>query len=395
MRIAYIGIKGLPPRWGADRVVEAIVQRLASRHEITVYCSGREIPPGTNYPGVRLVRVPCLPGKIMHMVSVNLISALHAVLIDKYDLIHLHNIEASFVLPLLRMRYKVVTTAHGRITPGNKWGKLAAGAMRMLEYPFACWSTFATSVSEKDANEISKERRHKILHIPNGIDINPEIDEESVEKIMAEKGVVANQYIIFVAGRIIPLKGAHLLLSAYSRMQSQNKMLVVGDLSQSPEYAIHIKDLADPRVIFSPFVSSSSILLGLMKHSILLVFPSLSEGMSMTLLEAASIGTPILCSDIPANMAVLSEHALHFSSGSVDDLSAKLQWALVHKQEMGDLGTQAQSLVRNKYSWDYIVKQYENLYQQVRGTVQENNFRVGNNEIEASQAANSGKMRVP
>jgi glycosyltransferase involved in cell wall biosynthesis len=369
MRIAYIGIKGLPPRWGADRVVEAIVKRLASRHEITVYCSGREFSPGTSYPGVRLVRVPCLPGKILHMVSVNLMSALYALFNGNYDLIHLHNIEASFVLPLLRLRYKVITTAHGRIKPGNKWGRLEAKAMQLMEYPFACWSTLATSVSEKDAYEISKHCRHKVFHIPNGIDVVPEIDEESAQKIMAEKGIVSNKYIIFVAGRIIPLKGAHLLLSAYSRVQGQNHLLVVGDLSHLNEYAIELKGLADPRVIFSPFISSLSILLGLMKYSIMLVFPSLSEGMSMTLLEAASVGTPILCSDIPANTAVLPGQALYFSSGSVEDLAAKLQWALVHKQEMENLGTQAKAQVRNNYSWDYIVEQYEILYLKVTGTI--------------------------
>ena len=39
MRIAFIGIKGLPSKGGAERVVEAIAEGLAGKHEITVYCN--------------------------------------------------------------------------------------------------------------------------------------------------------------------------------------------------------------------------------------------------------------------------------------------------------------------------------------------------------------------
>ncbi len=362
MRIAYIGIKGLPPRWGADRVVDAIVQRLASRHKITIYCSGREIPPGTSYLGVRLLRVPCLPGKFTHMASVNLMAALHAVFLGNYDLIHLHNIESSFILPLLRLRYRVVSTAHGRITPGNKWGKMAAGVMRMMEYPFVHWSTVATSVSKNDALGISSEYCREVLHIPNGIDTAPVIDEKSVAYFVENRGIISKKFIVFVAGRIIPLKGAHLLLSAYNRLQIENHLLLVGDLSQSPEYAARLKSLADSRVVFVPFISSISMLLGLMKHSFILVFPSLSEGMSMTLLEAASVGAPVLCSDIPANTDILPEQALYFSSGDIDDLAAKLKWAMEHPREMQALGNSAQAWVRLNYSWDTVAAKYENLY---------------------------------
>src|SRR5262245_31894957 len=133
MKIAYLGIKGLPSRYGADRVVEALVEQLAPDHELTVYCSARLTPPGTTVPGVRLVRVPALPGKFTHMTSVDFCAAWHAVLFGDYDVIHLHNIEASFVLPILKLRYPVVATAHGRITAGNKWRGAVAALLRTTE----------------------------------------------------------------------------------------------------------------------------------------------------------------------------------------------------------------------------------------------------------------------
>jgi glycosyltransferase involved in cell wall biosynthesis len=121
---------------------------------------------------------------------------------------------------------------------------------------------------------------------------------------------------------------------------------------------------ADDRTVFVPFVHSLTELLGLIKLSRLFVLPSINEGMSMALLEASSIGAPILCSDIPANTSVLPDQALYFHSNDVDDLANKLQWALDHPKEMSELGQRAEAWVKEKYSWDLIAEQYDQLYQQ-------------------------------
>ena len=87
--------------------------------------------------------------------------------------------------------------------------------------------------------------------------------------------------------------------------------------------------------------------------------------MSITLLEAASVGAAILCSDVPANRAVLPEQALYFSAGDAADLASKLRWALDHPQEMALLGKRAQAWVRQQFDWDSICQQYIALYQRV------------------------------
>lgn len=365
MKIAYIGIKGLPSKGGAERVVEAVVQRLSGRHEITVYCSSRYTPPDANIPGVHLIRLPCLSGKHTHMTSVDSLAAWHAVLYGDYDLIHLHNIEASFVLPILKLRFKVVTTAHGRTTPGNKWGKIPTAIMQYMEIPYALLSDAATSVSLPDAQQLSARFRRAISHIPGGVTTTPDVDVEAACHMLESNRLPVQGYILFAAGRIIPLKGAHLLLEAFRRIMGEYHLLVVGDLSHSPEYALQLKSMADSRVAFVPFVSSAEVLLSLVRLSRLFVFPSLTEGMSSMLLEAASLGVPIVCSDIAANTAVLPEQALCFSSGDADDLAEKLRWAVEHPQEMRSLGQRAQAWVREKFSWDVIADQYDQLYHRV------------------------------
>lgn len=83
----------------------------------------------------------------------------------------------------------------------------------------------------------------------------------------------------------------------------------------------------------------------------------------MMLLEVASSGVPLLCSDIPANTAILDEsQALFFASGDVRDLEEKLRWALAHPEQMTVRAARAEEWVHGTYRWDKIVRDYEALY---------------------------------
>ena len=128
MRIAYLGSKGLPSRSGTERVVEAIISHLNRTHEITVYCDSRYTPKGEKVDGIRLIRIFSLRGKHIQPTSYFFLSALHA-LFCQYDLIHIHGVDSCFILPILMLKYRIVSTAHG--APGRAhraWGTVPRGA---------------------------------------------------------------------------------------------------------------------------------------------------------------------------------------------------------------------------------------------------------------------------
>lgn len=362
-KIAYLGIKGLPSRAGADRVVEAIVRRLDKQeYRITAYCNNT-IPADTQVEGVRLIRIPALPGKYLHAPSLFLFAAIHALLIGRYDIVHVHNVEACFVLPLLRLRYKVISTSHGSAQKRDKWSRFAKTLIRLTEYPFIHFSNCITSVSRHLAISYQEMYKKQVHYVPNGIDHDVSADHPAAENVLREHGLQPGEYILFAAGRIIPTKGCHFLLEAFRCLDTQHKLLVVGDLSQMPVYAQQLKALADERVRFVPFVDSKETLLGIVQCCRLFVFPSTVEAMSMMLLEVASLSVPIVCSDIPENTDVLPERALFFTSADVSDLHEKLQWALEHPDDMGQFAEQARDWVNRNNQWDAIVKEYEHLYQ--------------------------------
>ena len=365
-RIAFIGIKGLLSRAGADRVVEAIASRVdPGKYEPYVYCSASVVPAEAQLPGIHLLRIRALTGKHLHATSLFLFAALHALIFGRYDLVHLHNVEASFVLPILRLRYKVISTSHGPAQKREKWSGPARKLIRWMEVPYIRMSNTVTSVSQPLAREYERQYKRAVHFVPNGVPKAEDIDLVAARTLLDEIGVMPHNYVLFAAGRIMASKGCHLFLEAAHNIDADVQYVVVGDASHVPAYEEELHALADERVHFVSFISEKATLMGLLKLSRALVFPSTVEAMSMMLLEAASLETPVVCSDIPENVSVLPEQAVHFKSGNATDLAARLRWALDHPAEMEKLARQASEWVNHHYDWDAIVHQYELLYSDI------------------------------
>ena len=368
MKVAYLGIKGIPARGGADRVVEAIVTRMpALGVSPTVYCDQAHTPADAFFPGVELVRLRAASGKYTRSTTLALLATLHAVKHGRYDLIHLHNVEASFVLPLLRMRYPVVTTSHGAAYWRAKWGPTARLALRAMDYPFAKFSNKMTFVAAKDAKTFSEQYGDKIVHIPNGVGDEYNPDFTKAQKVLESHGLVRNGYFIFAAGRIEPTKGAHLAIQAVNALSESLPLLIVGDMSQVPEYTQRLRYMAGSHISFHPLIEDRETLFGVMASARFLVFPSLVEAMSMVLLEAASIGVPIICSDIPENRAVMRDDAVYFETENAASLADRLVWALKNPEVMQYNATRARKRIRAEYSWDTITSRYVQVYQDILG----------------------------
>ena len=364
MRIACLGSKGLPSKSGTERVVEAIASRLRGRHAITVYCDSRYTPKGTQVDGVRLVRIPTLKGKHTQPVSLFLLSALHA-LFSRFDVIHLNGTDACFTLPLLRLRYRVVTTAHG--VPGRitrlKWGEAARFVIRLMEYPFVYLSNYPTSVSRPDADYLKARYHRNVFYIPNGVDASLQANLLKAARELTSAGLEPGCYLMFAAGRIDPSKGCHLVLEALDCMDKPPRLAVVGDLNQVPSYSDRLRQIAGKdRVVFFPAIQDRELLFGMVQQARLFIFPSIGEGMSMMLLEAAALEVPLICSDIPENKIIMEDNVLYFHSGDPGDLAGKIQWALDHPAEMAGLAQKACMHVQNTLTWDRIASQYEELY---------------------------------
>jgi glycosyltransferase involved in cell wall biosynthesis len=359
LKIGVIGLKGLPAFGGAATVGESLIHELYGRYDFTVYSVSSHAKGDANEKEYRQIIFKKFPVRKLNILYYYIRSAIHAVFMAKYDIIHLHHVDGAIILPILRMKYRVICTSHAQPYLNEKWPPLVKLFFRINERIAFSLSNKLTVVSAPLAQTF-KEAGHDVTFIPNGINLTQNIlpIQQAGEK-----------YILFAAGRIIPLKGLHVLLKALHRMDTDIKLLVIGDLEQIPSYKNEILALSKGlNVEFIPIIREKQRLLGYMKNALFFVFPSYSENMSMTLLEVAYTGTPVICSDIPANVAIFnSDEVLFFKTNDVDDLSTQMKFAMEGPPAMKLKADEAFKKLVKEYDWRNIGALYEQLYLQIIG----------------------------
>jgi glycosyltransferase involved in cell wall biosynthesis len=354
-RIAIIGLKGLPPFGGAASVGDNLIEQLAKEYDFTIYATASHTHHSGDYKGARQIVFRKFPIKQLNVFYYYIASAFHAFFTRRYDAIHLHQMDGAFILLLLRLRYKVVATSHGLTYRHAKWNKWSRPYFKLNEWFQARLSNHLTVVSKSLVPHYEKLiPTNRISYIPNGVTATPS----------AALKPSATDYLLFAAGRIIPSKGLHILLSALQKAGYKGKLIVLGDHSQLKGYSRDLFDLAAGLdVEFKGLIKEKPLLNAWIAGARLFVFPSTYEAMSMMLLEVASLQTPILCSDIIGNTDIFDhDELLFFRSGSDTDLAAKLDWALAHPTEMQTFADKAFRSLMDKHQWAIIARQYAGIF---------------------------------
>ncbi|TLX75655.1 glycosyltransferase family 4 protein [Labilibacter sediminis] len=357
--IAVIGLKGLPAFGGAATVGQNIINQLHQQYKFTVFSVETHAEPDFKLGDVEQVIFRKFPLKKLNILFYYIKSCLYVLFSCKFDAVHLHHTDGAFILPFLRLRYKVILTSHAQPQRLLKWSGIVRFFFSFNEYLAIKSASVFTAVS-KPLQQIYQEKyKRDVIYIPNGVDLNIVEDVKDIN--------VTEPYLMFAAGRIIPSKGLHLLLQALKNIQFKGVIKIVGNLDHLPAYRKSIVQQAEGlNVEFVGLIKDKAELLSLVKNAQLFIFPSLIEAMSIMLLEVALIKTPVLCSDIVANKAVFNENeVLYFNSNNQEDLAAKLQYALKNLSSLKERARCAFTKLEKEYKWDQIAHTYKHIYDEI------------------------------
>jgi glycosyltransferase involved in cell wall biosynthesis len=361
LRVAVLGIKSLPARGGADRVVERLLENDSGRHAYTVYLLRDGTPPLQCTPHRHYVYVPAVGGKHLRPFSYFFLCAMHYLVKGRYDVAHVHNSDFGVFTPLLkrRRRVRVVGTFHGDPYERAKWGRVAQAFLRLSERMFVRSCDALTSVA------VSKEVPGRVVtHIPNGVDSRSGQPGEAGFDYEG-LGLVRGGYVLFACGRLDATKGLHHLLAAYRELP-QARLLVVGDFSHDRAYAERIDHEAAnlPQAVLHKQLLPRETLMDVLSNAAVFVFPSEVEAMSMMLLEALACESLVVCSDIPENVAVVGEdYPFLFRSGDAASLRDVLGHALAPQPDDRDRLRRVHDRAAATFRWEEIAADYERLYE--------------------------------
>lgn len=358
MKITMFGHKRIPSRQGG---VEVVVTELSTRmaalgHTVTCCSRGGK---SEEYRGVRLKAMPTLPGKGLAAVSSSFFSALFSAFSDA-DVVHIHGEGPAFWcwIPKLAGR-RVVVTIHGLDWQREKWrGSFGKAYIHAGEKMAARFADEIIVLSRNVRLYFLTNYERDAVYIPNGVNLPQYKEPKEIKQFGLEK----DGYLLFL-GRLVPEKGVHNLIEAFRELNTDKKLVIAGDSSDTDEYVSRLKTLAaeDGRIVFTGFVHGQ-MLEELYSNAYLYVLPSYLEGMPLTLLEAMSYGNCCVVSDIPECREVTGDYAVCFPKGDISALRECLQRLCDAPLLAEQYKKSAADVVLSRFRWDDAVRQTLELY---------------------------------
>ena len=218
----------------------------------------------------------------------------------KFNIIHTHN-EAGLIYGASGAFCvgikKVVHTEHGK-EPGHRDRKLMMASERILLRTVKK----IVAVSEDLGREVAEGSRidkGRIQTVLNGIDIGYYKLNAHRDDVKMRLGLTPGSFVVGHIARLVPLKNQIFLLTLFKKLSERfaNLKLVVvgsGPLRSELENFCTVHGLAG-RVYFLGARQDIPELLSVFD---LFLLPSLTEGISVTLLEAMAAGVPVIASRV-------------------------------------------------------------------------------------------------
>jgi glycosyltransferase involved in cell wall biosynthesis len=225
----------------------------------------------------------------------------------------------------------------------------------------------------------------RICVIPNGIDLARFHQPRPTGYIHRELGLPVNAALIGVVGRVCRLKGIEDFLTATAIVASRfptARFLIVGEALTAGGGTI-VRDYAyerelmrqtaqlglQDRVVFTGFRTDVERVLAELTVSVL---PSLSEGLSNSLLESMAAGLPVVATRVGGTAEAVDdgESGLLVPPGDPDSLAAAICRLLDSPTLAAKLGHAARRSIADRFSMTRLVNTtslfYESLLQQTR-----------------------------
>lgn len=294
--------------------------------------------------------------------------------IEKPNIIHTHGAKASIfgrmAAKKLGKNICTISTVHNFIYQfPTSWlkGKLFSFFQRQFipqaDHYIAVSNALADNICFHE--NISKK---KISVIYNGVNLK---DFEMMLDCNAAKEALhldIKEPVVGIIARLIPQKGVHHFLKMadiVSKKLPGCQFLIIGSGPQRDALVEQAYNMGiEARIIFCGYRKDIPMLLPIIN---VLVIPSLSEGLSITALEAMASRRPIVAYNTGglSELIINEETGLIVKKGDINGLANSVLELLIHRQKAERLGNTARRIVEEKFTLDKMISDTERIYKKV------------------------------
>jgi glycosyltransferase involved in cell wall biosynthesis len=374
MRIAMIGIKAIPARFGGfETAVDEIARGLVKhRHEVVVYNRAQMSSySGTDYEGIKLITLPTVRSKNLGTIFHAFLCTLH-VMFHRVDIVHFFTTGVSIFAPLARMAaMKTVCSVDGTDWQRRKWTWFARTYLRLSER-LAVWFCNELVSDSRAVMNYYREQYGASSHvIAYGLRECGSTGTEWLERF----GLHSGEYVLFV-GRLVPENNVHHLIRAFADIRTEKKLVIVGDDPWEKDYIRSLKATRDHRVVFAGGVYGEGYE-QLQRNAFLFVLPDEVGGTHPALVEAMGFGNCVLVNDTASNLEVIGSAGFSYQGDEGHlDLQRQLQSLLDNPLVVEEYRLKAKERAYQQYRWEKVVSEHEALYRELLGVSRPKTGRV-------------------
>lgn len=257
---------------------------------------------------------------------------------------------------------RLVFTEHGRFHPDRHRKKA-----RWLNPLMARTTSHLVAISGATRDALVEYEylpANRIDVIYNGIK-GLQADPEKQRTLRAELSVKDSDTIIGTVARLDAVKNQALMLKATRQLVDAGypiKLLLVGDGPEREALEAQCESLGlQERVIFTGFQTAPGDYLSLMD---IFLLPSFTEGTSMTLLEAMSLGIPAVATRVGGTpeIVVHGETGLLVNSDDLPAFKQVIEQLLNDKPLFDQMSKAAKQRFETTFTAQAMAEQYEHLY---------------------------------
>jgi glycosyltransferase involved in cell wall biosynthesis len=356
MRIAMIGTRGVPARYGGfETAVEEIGSRLVREgHEVVVYCRGADT--STSYRGMQRVTLPAVKHPAAETLSHSALSVAH-VLRHRVDVAIVFNAANAALIPVLKAA-RIPTAVHvdGLEWKRAKWGRMGRRWYLAGERLAVRWADelIADSTGIQDYYQERYQTPTRLLTYGAPILARSDLGR------LAELDLHAQGYHLVVA-RLEPENNVDVILEGYRDSAAKLPVVVVGSVPYHSDHEQRVQELAasDDRVRLLGGVWDQDLLNILYAGSATYLHGHSVGGTNPSLLRAMGAGAPTIAFDVSFNHDVLGPTGRYFSG-------PPSLTRLIEAAESDPAGTRARgeagrARVAARYRWDDVATGYEQL----------------------------------
>jgi sugar transferase (PEP-CTERM/EpsH1 system associated) len=210
--------------------------------------------------------------------------------------------------------------------------------------------------------------RIRVIH--NGIDTQLFAPNPHARRLILEKaGVPIDRFVVGSVGRLVPIKDHGTLLKSAELLVHRGIDVHVLLAGSGPELTRHRQYLEDSAALAGrvTFLGSSANVSEILNAMDVFVLPSISEGMSNTLLEAMACGLPVLATRVGGNPEVVGDErsGRGFVPGDINGLAQHLESLAGNVNLRRSLGTAARQRAVSMFSLERMVEDYRSLYMEL------------------------------